>query len=61
MVFFMRFNFLKIILNVGYEVLWGFFYCFFLEVVGVFCFGIFFLETETNLVFDTEVLKDRCV
>lgn len=59
MVFFMRFNFLKIILRMGYEVLWGFFIVF-LGGSWSFCFWGFF-ETETNLVFDTEVLKDQCV
>lgn len=44
---------------VGYEVLWGFliFFFFFEGLVGF----LGFFETETNLVFDTEVLKDQCV
>lgn len=41
----------------GYEVLWGVFIGFLRGWRG-FCFWVLF-ETETNLVFDTEVLKDQ--
>lgn len=37
----------------------GFFNYFFGGFVGFLFLGFF--ETETNLVFDTEVLKDQCV